>query len=510
MPSCPPVLDKHRWRRRLKIALAGFNVEYETLKELTKYKHVEIPLTPEVLSAAYARISRSSKTATELRRIAKKEIEKARRSNRKIIFEMGHHSVAEHAVFNFDIMGVSRLLTEEIEKFRLCSYTEKSQRYIKLKGDFVIPKEIAKSRYINGFKKVINRSIKLYHKLYEKIINFEEKRLERAPTKEERKKIAIKANEDARYILTLSQKTQLGETINARNIELLLRRFASHNLQEAREFGKKMFGLVKKIAPSIILFYKENELDKKTYSELRKLISSFNVNKEKPKEDDVILFDWTRDADTILIAAIFHTSSDMSIKDALKMAKSMAPDKKREIVKKTFEHTELYDAVLREFEYISLTFSLIVSASCFAQLKRHRQTTITTQRYNPELGVTIPQSVHDVGMGKEFKKVIKMADDLFYKMERELPVASQYVLTNAHRKRVLLSVNARELYHMSRLREDEHAQWEIRGKTKKMVKLAERVMPLSTLLIGGKDRYPFLYKKVFGNYPKVIKPVLPT
>ncbi len=82
------------------------------------------------MAAAYARISRNPRPVNELRRIARSEVEKARASNRNIVFEMGHSSIAEHAVFNLDILGVSRLLVEEIEKFRLASYTEKSQRYV--------------------------------------------------------------------------------------------------------------------------------------------------------------------------------------------------------------------------------------------------------------------------------------------------------------------------------------------------------------------------------------------
>lgn len=503
------VAQNERWRIALKVSLAGFNVDYETLKEIVGNKMEKMSLTPEVFSAAYARISRSPKSVTELRRIARQEIKKARSSNRKIIFKMGHHSVAEHAVFNFDIMGISRLLTEEIERFRLSSYTEKSQRYIKLKGDFFIPKGIAKSRYLDRFKKVLHKGIEFYHKLYKRIIDYEVKRLGRTPTKEEKKRIALKANEDARYILSLSQKTQLGETINARNLELLLRRFASHELDEARELGKKMFGLVKKKAPSIILFYRGNEFDKKTYPELRKLMEGIKKKGKRLAEDDVCLVDWTKDADTILIAVILHTSSEMDFNDAFKIAKSMDYNKRKTVIKKTFEHLELYDAVLREFEYIYLTFSLVVSASCFAQLKRHRQSTITYQRYNPELGVTIPQSVYDVGMDKEFKEIIQITDALFYQMQKELPVVSQYVLTNGHRKRVLLSVNARELYHISRLREDKYAQWEIRDKTIKMVNLAKGVMGLTLLLTGGKDRYPEIYNEVFGTYPKIIKPILP-
>ncbi len=107
----------------MKLFLAGFNVDAQTLKELGGGKLDSRTMTPETISAAYARISRSPKPVNELRETARQEVEKARKSNQNIIFAMGHHSVAEHAVFNFDVLGVSRLAIEEIEKFRLCSYT---------------------------------------------------------------------------------------------------------------------------------------------------------------------------------------------------------------------------------------------------------------------------------------------------------------------------------------------------------------------------------------------------
>jgi flavin-dependent thymidylate synthase len=495
----------------MKIVLAGFNVEHEPLKTLSKKHKLEFPLTPEVLSAGYARISRSAKTVTELRREARNRIEKARKSNRKIIFEMGHHSVAEHAVFNFDIIDVSRLLTEKIEKFRLNSYTEKSQRYIKLEGNYVIPEEIARTKHLTRFNQVTRAGIQFYHKLYSTIIEHEKKKLGREPTKKENKEIGLKANEDARYILNLAQKTQIGETINARNIELLLRRFASSNLSEARVFGKKMFELIKEIAPSIILFYKENKFDKNTYTNLRDFFSKINtVDNSKKAKKDVALIKWTKDADSMLAAALLHTSSNISFTDAKKRLNSMDKKMMKELIKKSFKHMELYDTVLREFEHIDLTFELIVSASCFAQLKRHRQATITHQNYNPELGVTIPPSFYDIGVVEEFMSRIEEVNNLYYKIKEESPEGAQYILTNAHRKRVLLSLNTRELYHVSRLREDKHAQWEIREKTKKMVNLAKKVMPFTLMLTGGKDIYPSVYKDIFGEYPYVISPVLPT
>ena len=95
------------YNSHVQIYLAGFNVDAEVISELTKGKE-RSDVTPETLSAAYARISRDPRPVDELRKIARQEVEKARKSNSNIIFKMGHHSVAEHAVFNFDLIGVSR------------------------------------------------------------------------------------------------------------------------------------------------------------------------------------------------------------------------------------------------------------------------------------------------------------------------------------------------------------------------------------------------------------------
>jgi len=153
----------------MKVTLAGYNIDSVVIEDLKKNSPPRKDITPETLSASYARISRDPRPANELRAVARAEVERARRSNRNIIFKMGHHSVAEHAVFNFDIVGVSRLALEEIEKFRLCSFTEKSQRYIKLKDDFVVPEEVKKAGLEKIFIDTIKAQNALYHKIYERL-----------------------------------------------------------------------------------------------------------------------------------------------------------------------------------------------------------------------------------------------------------------------------------------------------------------------------------------------------
>jgi len=129
-------------------------------------------------------------------------------------------------------------------------------------------------------------------------------------------------------------------------------------------------------------------------------------------------------------------------------------------------------------------------------LKRHRMATLTAQEYDPSLGVTIPPSVGEIGMEAPFREVIARTEEVYGHLRERAGEAAAYVLTNAHRRRVILKVNARELYHIARLRADRHAQWDIRRLTESMVALAREAMPLTMKLAGGKDRFAELAARI--------------
>lgn len=123
--------------------------------------------------------------------------------------------------------------------------------------------------------------------------------------------------------------------------------------------------------------------------------------------------------------------------------------------------------------------------------------TVITQDYDPGLGVTIPAAVSAIGQQKRFLEIINKTHDAYEQIRKKAPLAAPYVLTNAHRKRVLMKLNARELYHLVRLRSDGHAQWDIRRLSEEMLKKAKQVMPLTLMLASGKDCFVDLYKKTF-------------
>jgi flavin-dependent thymidylate synthase len=495
----------------MKVVLAGYNVDSAVLDELKKNSPPREDVTPETLSAAYARISRDPRPADELRAAARTEVERARRSNQSIIFKMGHHSVAEHAVFNFDVIGVSRLAIEEIERFRLCSFTEKSQRYITLGSDFVVPEEVRRAGREDLFVGTVKAQNALYHRLYERLKPFVfEKYAAAAAIPKNHSVLDGWAKEDARYIVSLATEGQLGLTLNARNVELLVRRFAAKGLEELRAFNARIQALAKGVAPSLILFTDPNEFDAETYADMA-AADGFAPPARRGKRrggeaKEVVLASFSADGDASVIAALLHTVTRLSYKECLDRAKKADPAGRKDIIRRAFKRMEFYDFPPREFEHAELVYDLVVSASCFAQLKRHRMATLTWQRYDPGLGVTVPPSIREVGAEKEFLAVVDRTNEVHAVLEKEIGPAADYVLTNAHRRRALLKVNVRELYHISRLREDATAQWEIRRVAAEMSRLAKKVLPLTCLMLGGKDAYPEIYARVFGRPPKTAPP----
>jgi len=481
------------------IELAGFNVDTETLNRLNKNNR-EI-LTPETFSAAYARISRSSKDIISLRQQARADVEKARKSNKAIIFEMGHHSVAEHAVFNFDIMGVSRLALEEIEKFRLVSYTEKSQRYVTLTGDYIIPKEINNQKDQKQYQNIINIQNQFYIKAYQVLKEYIFSKFAGLVEKKSNKYLLEGwAKEDARYILSLATEGQMGMTINARNLEHLLRRLALSSHHEVREIGKKIYSLLKNITPSILLFPEPSNFDRVIK---RILKNNFSLLPEKiqPKKEPTIIH-YPQDGDDMILASFLSVCYSMDYAKAMSMAKKMSQEKKMSVFKNLFSQMEFFDSPPREFEIPSITFQALTSAASFAQLKRHRIATILSTDLQPELGNTIPRSIIKTGLEKEFLEVITETNFIYEKLKKSIGQTAGYILTNSHRKMVIMKMNLRELYHFIRLRDDEHAQWDIKQLAKTILSEVKKVMPLATILLCGKSDFVNVYEKIYRSKPK--------
>ena len=188
---------------------------------------------PEKLVARAMRQSRYSGSVTDL--------ELKEEDTKRLIelaLQLGHLSVFEHAVFTFAISGISRSCSHQLVRHRLFSFTQQSQRYVKLrdKNAFVVPPSIKENE----------EATRLYEKELQNIFDTYQKLL------------SLKVpEEDARFILPNATETKIVATANARELMHFFKLRLDKNAQwEIRELAVKMFELVNIVAPNI--FNKEN------------------------------------------------------------------------------------------------------------------------------------------------------------------------------------------------------------------------------------------------------------
>jgi len=140
------------------------------------------------------------------------------------IIKRGHLSVVEHAVFTFHISGVSRILTHQLVRHRIASYTQQSQRYTTTACEYVTPPTLAGNVLYDDIMREI-------WALYE----------------------ALDVDkEDARYILPGGACTEITVTMNARELLHFFKlRCCKRSQWEIRDMAELMMAECKKVAPVI-------------------------------------------------------------------------------------------------------------------------------------------------------------------------------------------------------------------------------------------------------------------
>ena len=461
----------------MQVKVAGYNIDSSLIARLDS----EVA-TPEVLSAAYARISRSKKSVEELRFEALEHIAKARNSNEKIIFEMGHASVAEHAVFNLDLIGISRHLTELVQRSRLASFTEKSQRYVTFEKDYLVPAELKKDTELSdGYTELCDALFKEYSQSTELLTEH----LAKCNPELDKRTLLTLAKEDARYILPLATKTQMGMTINCRSLEVLLTRLNQSPLQEAKQLYELIYTQVSEIAPSL-LRYTDATKDCFCLPELD-FVPSTTLPAKLPHSQ--LLFA-TDNADARIMALLYFEQGKGDLKSLEKHFASLSPEEQSELWQGFFKGLKPWQKMPRAFELMEFEYLVTLSESAWAQLKRHRTATLikaSTEQQNTE--IIIPKSIQQIGRADEWKRLFKEVKSYRTALPRHL---GAYLHLNAESTSVYAKLNLRELYHFSRLRCDEHAQWEIRDLALQMVEQAKPHAPFATSRLGGKSQFDTL------------------
>lgn len=149
----------------------------------------------------------------------------------KRVIGSGHYSTIEHIQLTFAIQNVSRACTHQLVRHRHMSFSQKSQRYVKEKGefDYIMPKSIENSHELaKKFEDFIQNTSNLYQEFIEAGI----------------------LAEDARSILPNAAASSLVASLNLRElIHLANLRLCTRAQAEIRSLVKAMTDEVIKKEP---------------------------------------------------------------------------------------------------------------------------------------------------------------------------------------------------------------------------------------------------------------------
>lgn len=195
-----------------------------------KVKLLRYTADAELLCGTAALTSTKSGSPSEI--FDKMDSETAKRIIKRVT-GYGHVSVIEHASFTFSIEGVSRVMTHQLVRHRIASYTQQSQRYVTYDTleKYVTPPSITNNAEA---KRIFDETLEEISEAYQKLLKLEIPK------------------EDARFILPNAAKTNIIVTMNARELRHFFNlRCCARSQWEIREVAVEMLKQAKKATPTL-------------------------------------------------------------------------------------------------------------------------------------------------------------------------------------------------------------------------------------------------------------------
>ncbi|MBS4014443.1 MAG: FAD-dependent thymidylate synthase [Bacteroidetes bacterium] len=435
-------------------------------------------ISPEEKAVTFAKCSRSPLSFYEI--AEKLSQEEAEKFNKKWVIDFGHASIAEHAVVSLAVENVSILATKIIEDNRFASFTEKSTRYqVFEKNKYYFPLKIKNSKFADLYQKTIESLMNFYLDSFNKIFEIVKKEnpiKDGAVTGFYLSQIKAKTCDIVRSALPLATLTNLGMTINARSLGHLIVKMFSHSLDEAKEIAQELKDTTIGQLPSLISWTKENEYLKKNPGEILPIIQKY-VLKIKKSNQEVRLIHHDKEAENKIIAALIYRFSSKPYWETYRFVQKMDCKEKEKIIEKVLFRRKPMEPVPREFENIFYTFDILIDYGAFRDLQRHRVCTQINQQLTNEYGYLVAEPIKKYNLEKEFKKTMKRAEGAYQKIYQKFPNEAQYILPLAFRKRVLMTLNLRELFYLIPLRTSIMAHASYRLIVQKMYDQVKKVHP---------------------------------
>ena len=433
-------------------------------------------LSPETIAVAFAKTSRSPDSFREI--AAGLTEEKSAQFHEKWVVGYGHASVAEHAVLHLAFENVSRLAIESIESNRLASYTEKSTRYQKWMADnFFVPKELDGSALRDEYTAACRLLFQTYLDALEPVRDLVLGRAQRKPGESDEamdRRLRSQYVDVCRFLLPAASLANVGMTANARVLESVIRKLLSHRLMEVREIGEQVKAVARDEVPTLVKYADAVPYLSETVDDLGSRSAAIAA---KAGPAGCNLVDYDPDGESKVLAAALYRFGGMALEDALAYVETLPEAQCNELADALLKRLGEHDVPLRELEYSTYTFDLVMDQGAYAEFKRHRMMTQTPQKLTTRLGYAVPQLIEEAGLRSKYDAAMLAAADVFERLSALNADAAQYVVPNAYNRRVLARFNLREAYAFCQLRSAPNAHFSIRRIARRVYDAIRQVHP---------------------------------
>ena len=435
-------------------------------------------LTEEQLAVVFAMTSRRPEPFDEI--AVQVSQEKAADFHERWVLGYGHASVAEHAIIHMAVENISRLACDSLEDNRLASYTEKSSRFqVMSEGYYYVPGELGASP---GAQQVYIKTCQYLFQTYQDAVRRVEEYLRATVERRENERDSaynLRLRRDAidscRFLLPAATLTNVGVTMNARLMEHAITKLLSSELAEERDLGEDLKSTGREITPTLIKYAEKNDYLAATRVEQQE--RSSRLLGGRSRQIEVSLVDHDPQAELKLCAALLYRFADLPYAQVWRQMEDMGPERRHEVIASCLDKLGPHDPPVRELEMVDYTFELVMDYGAYREFKRHRMQTYIPQPLTVANGYLTPPLLESAGLKGEFVEAMELAGKAFREVSEVSPVAAQYLVTHAHKRRVLAKMNLRECYHLFKLRTQPQAHFSIREPIEEAMRLAVDAHP---------------------------------
>lgn len=436
-------------------------------------------LDPETIAVAFAKTSRSPESFRAI--AAELTAAKSAEFHEKWVVGYGHASVAEHAVLHIALENVSRLAIECIESNRLASYTEKSTRYQMWQPDtFYTPAVVAQSRHAALYADTCRLLFETYLRSLEPVKQLMQTRYPRKEGESPAKwdgRIRSKYVDNCRFLLPASALANVGITANARVLESALRKLLSHPLAEVREIGQEMKAVARAEVPTLVKYAEAVAYQQETAARLQEVACN---GQPTPTSATLTLVDYDPHAEDKFLAACLYRYGEQDLAHCRARVAGMTPEQKEALAHEALGRLQKYDVPLRELEHVAFTVETVLDQGAYFEIKRHRMMTQSPQQLTTRLGYAIPRAIVEAGFQAEYEAALQAAATAYEAITADFPEEASYVVPNAFNRRLLMTLNLREAFHLCELRSAPNAHFAVRRMAGQLFAELQKVHPTLT------------------------------